>query len=303
MRRLALKLRGRDAVHTIQRVYRWVREHHKRYRGDQGAVLRRRTAAQLFRVRTLSGCGDWGLLQASLLRAAGLPTVFVEAVQKDWAEQHRLGTGGRRYYGHIFLEVHTKLGWVLVDSTRPYLWRGHDPAEPNLPRGYYLLGKGRDPWDIGVRDHEGLRRLMDELAEQTPPSRFKEVRLRRELLLPQMQVIGPPDTVKRLRRKLKSVAVTRTAPRDLARWLSRCDRCEALVLLPSDLAERHTRELVRVLGRYTRLGPLSELVKTTPRFLSLPRARLCLYVRDTDDELIRLGQRHAGRPITAATCR
>ena len=133
---------------------------------------------------TVSASRSWYSISPDRIRAAGLPTVFVEAVQKDWAEQKRNGTGGRRYMGHVFLEVRTKKGWVLVDSTKPYLWRKYNPVEMNLPRDYYVLAKGRDPWSIGINNQFQLQWAMDDLVTKTPVARF------RELSLPQTKLMN-----------------------------------------------------------------------------------------------------------------
>jgi len=302
MRRLAVRLRGADAEQTIRRIYQWMRANHKRFRGDKGGVLRRRTAAELFAKRNYSGCGDWGLVLATLFRAAGLPTVFIEAIQKDWAVQKRQGTGGGSYQGHVFLEVRTAKGWVLVDSTKPYLWRKYNPAEKNLPRDYYVLAKGRDSWSIGIHNQFQLQWAMDHLMENTPDSRYRDVSLPRTELLTSMVVFGMRDLVQRIRRGVGSAAVRGLAPRRLGDWLDDCKKCEALALLPADLAPREVKGFTGVVGQFTKLGPFGDLVRSTPRWLSLPRGRLCLYVRGTTAELLKIARRHSNRPLNATTC-
>lgn len=177
MRRLAKKLRGVNDVETIRNIHNWVRKSKKRFRGSKRRVLRQRTAAELFESRTYSGCADQGLVLATLLRAAGLPTVYISSVQKDWAREKAMGTAGGRYRGHNFLEVYTAKGWVIVDSTKPLLWQQYDPTVKNLPRGHYLLAKGYDSWDMGIRSQRHLLFHMDNLVENTPSSRFRDVSL------------------------------------------------------------------------------------------------------------------------------
>lgn len=302
MRRLAKRLRGADAEQTIRRIYQWMRANRKPFRGYKRGVLRRRTAAELFAKRNYSGCGDWGLVLATLFRAAGLPTVFVEAIQKDWAVQKRQGTGGRMYQGHVFLEVRTPDGWVLVDSTKPYLWRKYKPAEKNLPRDYYVLAKGRDSWSIGIHNQFQLQWAMDHLMENTPETRYRDVSLPRTQLLTAMVVFGVRDLVQRIRRVVGAAGVQGLAPRRLGDWLDDCKKCAALALLPVDLAAREVKGFTAVVGQYTKLGSFADLVRSTPRWLVLPKGRLCLYVRSTTAELLKIARQHANRPLNATTC-
>jgi len=303
MRRLARKLRGASDVETIANLHTWVRKNRVRFRGSKRRVLRRRTAAELFESRTYSGCGDHGLVLATLLRAAGLPTVFVSSVQKDWARDKTMGTAGRRYMGHVFLEVYTAGGWVLVDSTKPLLWKKYDPEERNLPRGYYLMSKGYDSWDMGITRQRHLLFHMDNLVENTPLSRFRDVTLPQIRLAKRLVVITVRTIARRLKWHLRGVPIKVYEPGSLQDWLSDCTKCEAVALLPTDLSRRLVKAFFRVVGEYTRLPSLEGLVKSTPRYLALPKARLCLYVRDTTEELLRLARKHAQRPINADTCR
>ncbi len=302
MRKLARSLRGADDLETIRRIFGWVYSKRVPFRGYKPRVLRRRTAAALFKARTYSGCGDWGLLLASLFRAAGLPTVFVEAVQKDWAQARQAKSRVRGYRGHVFLEVHTSKGWVVVDSTKPYLWQKYDPKEKNLPRGYYVMAKGYDPWDIGIHNKFQLHWVMDRFVENTPGSRFKDVILPKEPLLRRLVFITSKEVANGLRHTFRGVELIVLGPQLVQRWLDRCKKCEAVALLPADLSADRVKAFYLAVGGKRRLGPYSELVKSTPRLLALPGVKICVYVRRSSAELVRHGRKHGRGPINESTC-
>ncbi len=303
MVKLARSLRGSDDLETIRNIHRWVRAHQRRFSGSKRGVLRRRTAAELFASGTYSGCADRGLVLASLFRAAGLPTVYVSSVLKQWVRDKADSTAGGHYRGHNFLEVHTSKGWVIVDSTRPLLWTGYDPKDRNLPRGHYVLAKGYDSWDMGIRSQRHLLWHMDELVERVDPSRFHEVHLQVVVLDRPLVVVTVRSIARALRRAMGGVPIKALGPSRIRGWLSRCHKCRGLALLPADLRASLASTLFGVVGKLTDPHRFEELVRATPRFLPLSRGGLCLYVRRSVKELVRAARRHSKGPITAKTCR
>lgn len=126
--------------------------------------------------RRLGGCHDWGLVYASIVRELGYPAVMVDTASLAWLKQKQAGQKGS-YVGHVFVEVYLAGIWMLVDSTNNwYVEAAYDPANPVIPLkgnvaganeedyGFYVMRKGVDSWDYGIRSNSELTRLMDETA-------------------------------------------------------------------------------------------------------------------------------------------
>ena len=205
IRALAWKLRASTRIQTLRNIHRWVTSHATRYKGNRAEVLRRRTASELLEDRTLSGCGDWGVLLAALFRAAGIPTIYVEAVDWHWARQWVDGSDVGPHLGHVFLEVYVKGKWRLVDSTRGWLWTDYDPAEPSLPLHHYAFAKGLDAWDLGLKSFSALRATLEHIAEYLDSVKIRDVSYRRHFLTPTVLLLADAKTIAERHRVHRSV--------------------------------------------------------------------------------------------------
>jgi len=89
-------------------------------------------------------CARHGLLFGSLVRASGIPTVYVKSMRHDWIRKFVATgeTGG--FSGHVFLEVHIGGKWKLVDAQGMRIWDEYDPDDPELPGGLLAYEKGTD---------------------------------------------------------------------------------------------------------------------------------------------------------------
>ncbi len=165
-----------DPLDMLGRIYWWMKGEFTTWSAG-GATIGKATSDQLLAERRLGGCHDWGLAYASLARELGYPTVIVDAVGIAWAGEFQSGKRGP-YVGHVFVEVYAGGRWVLIDSTNNwYVASGYDPSNPIIPLGqnpaarqgsydYYVMRKGLDTWDYGIRDVQSLNKLMEETGRQ-----------------------------------------------------------------------------------------------------------------------------------------
>ncbi len=122
---------------------------------DPSRVLAR-SAGAIWKSGWASGCHDFALVAASLLRLLGCPVIFVETVHESALE-------GRSHHGHVFLEVLEPGGrWVLYDPTNARIWRDEPPGLQELPGGYFVLGRYSDPWEAGLGSSGDLLACMAE---------------------------------------------------------------------------------------------------------------------------------------------
>lgn len=167
--RLEQNTAGSGQLFMLGRIYWWMHGEFEPW-SARGATIGKATTDQLLVDRRLGGCHDWGLVYASLARELGYPTVIVDTLELDWARQFQSGRKGS-YVGHVFVEVFVDGQWILVDSTNNwYVDFEYDPSNPVIPLGesggFYVMRKGLDTWDYGIKDAKSLNILMEETARQ-----------------------------------------------------------------------------------------------------------------------------------------
>jgi transglutaminase-like putative cysteine protease len=144
-------------VDTVVATVLWV--HANTRRPPDRALFLKRDAEELAAERTPTGCIDYTILTAALLRAAGLRAVFVHGV--------RVGPAGEsRGQGHAFLQLTLDGEPYLLDPTKGLLYAGYDSRNPNLPDRYVIQFKGYDVWAQGIRTEDVLLGSMERFASR-----------------------------------------------------------------------------------------------------------------------------------------
>lgn len=110
--------------------------------------FRTRTTQEILESKKLTGCTDYALVFLSLVRARGYDARYVEAIETVWLEQ-----GGDAILGHVFVEVLLDGAWVIVDPQGATMraWYG---------KRYAIYAKGKDSWDIGIRNFDDLKKAF-----------------------------------------------------------------------------------------------------------------------------------------------
>jgi transglutaminase-like putative cysteine protease len=139
-------------------------------RAAGGATIGAGEVNQLISSRELSGCHDWALVMTATLRFFGYPALMVDTAGLQWAEDYASGNT-QAFSGHVFAEVLTNEGWMLVDCTAGRYTLDYEPANPVIPpsgagdaKGYYALYKGIDPASYGVTSNQVLQERMSLFA-------------------------------------------------------------------------------------------------------------------------------------------
>jgi len=108
--------------------------------------------------KKLYGCTSYGLVIANMARAKGIPAVFVEGLKMDFIREYQNGDFNNTIRGHVFIEVYIDNKWYLIDSTRGRLYTNYNIRSKILPNNNYLLGKGIDRWDFGMKMKEYFKK-------------------------------------------------------------------------------------------------------------------------------------------------
>jgi hypothetical protein len=161
-------------LRKIARMYQWVRSNFVTYEG-KGGLVGKLSARDLIRSKRLSGCNDWGIVLTCLLRYAGFPVVFLNTAGIESAKALR-ADGSREHVGHVFLEVFVAGRWIVLDSRTGEYILDYDHNNPVIPipkkregeTAFFVLQKGRDLWDLGIRDIRQTSALISDFARTYP---------------------------------------------------------------------------------------------------------------------------------------
>jgi transglutaminase-like putative cysteine protease len=118
-------------------------------------IFRQRTGIQIIEDGYSSGCSDYVLAFIPLARAKGIPTKYVECINKDYFSGDL-----QKVAGHVFAECFVKDRWITIDPTAGNLNRGLNYSR------YVIYGKGLDSWDLGIRDLKTMGEKFIPFAEE-----------------------------------------------------------------------------------------------------------------------------------------
>lgn len=305
---LAKKLEAEDPWVTLRRINRWVLTHNKqvkRSRAWRKSVFRKRTAAELLESGEMTGCGDFAVLLAALFRAAGFPTVYVGSLKKDWVRNWVNGNRSGSFMGHSFLEVYVNGEWILVDSTEGYYWKGYDPKNPNLPRGYYAYGKGVDPWDLGIKSLPVLLQSMKNIAKKIDPDDFEKSSYRRGFLTPYLVLVSSPKVRKVLKKRTKGIRFLALSLKRLEKNPDKAEGKNVLVLMKTQILPRRIHRIASPLNIRSFKEKLPLDATEYPRVVIQKDRTICVAAAPSAKELakkalsfikVRDGDEHALRP-------
>jgi transglutaminase superfamily protein len=206
LRAVAKELKDKDPDRVIRNVHAFVasRVPHvpdRTWRPDH------QDAATLLGGFDHADCARHGLVFGSLLRACGVPVVYVKSMRHDWIRTY-VSTGKTgSFSGHVFLEVHIRGKWRLLDAQGMRIWDDHDPTNLDLPGGLLAYEKGRDHFAMV---HSTRRNLYIEEAKARW-SEFDVSALKRNdapgrRLLPQVWAITLDDEWKALAERIPGLS-------------------------------------------------------------------------------------------------
>jgi len=146
--------------------------HERLYVNTDNEQSNARDAEGVLEVGYASGCHDWAVAGAAILREMDIPVVYVDSAHRDSLEG-ALPEG--QVKGHAFLELFDENNrdcasdagcWLLYDVTFSKLYTGYDPLESALPGGYVTFAKGLDPWSMDIESIDEVEVCIDRFSEE-----------------------------------------------------------------------------------------------------------------------------------------
>lgn len=135
-------LKGRSAKSTIRNVLTWI---HKELKYDGEKAYAWRNYDTVVEEQCYGGCADEAIVCGVLLRAAGIPAVWVKTMDVNWIWTFKKGFPFETWSGHVFLEVWLDGEWVLLDASQGMIYRDYTPKARILPGNRFAYHKGDDP--------------------------------------------------------------------------------------------------------------------------------------------------------------
>jgi len=133
-----------------------------------------RTSEELAASKTWSGCSNVGTILAPILRANGIPTIYLQSAHIDWANDLVQNNDSKNSVrGHIFLEIFINNEWLLFDSTSGHIYLNYNYNNLSLPKNYFAYSKSLNGHEVGSIDFNGLKKVMIDLFRDFDLSKYQ----------------------------------------------------------------------------------------------------------------------------------
>lgn len=173
IRIIAAGLKKKTPEETLEAIDRWIE---KTLEWDPETFDSWRTVDRMIEDGTYGGCADHAMVYGTLLRACGIPTVWVKTMDLSWIEKFRTGAfdpSKDTWSGHVLLEVHLGGEWRLLDAQGRTLYMRYDPEARLFPDGRFAYDKGGAPWDLVLSIRwEEWKKQTSAYFRDTDPSQF-----------------------------------------------------------------------------------------------------------------------------------
>jgi hypothetical protein len=159
-------LKGKSDLDTIRNVVNWMAANLKY---DGKIAYKWRNYDDVMQNRVYGGCADYSIVCGVLLKAAGIPTVWVKTMDVAWIWDFKKGRPFSSWSGHVFLEVYVNGKWALLDPGGKTLYQNYSPQMRIVPGPRFAYHKGNDPkamimslqWEPWKKQTEAYFRKLD----------------------------------------------------------------------------------------------------------------------------------------------
>lgn len=138
----AASLKGRSDRATVRKVLQWMDAN---LTCDPKKAYRWRNYDVVVNEGCFGSCADQAVVCGVLLRAAGIPTIWVKTMDVQWIWDLKKGRPFESWSGHVFLEVNLGGEWMLLDPGAELIYGDYSPKSRILPGNRFAYHKGNDP--------------------------------------------------------------------------------------------------------------------------------------------------------------
>lgn len=139
--RALAKLFSGDDFEKIKAILKWMDKNIKSCRENKKIlkIFAKRTISKILKDKFSTGCHDDALIFVVFSRILGIPAKYVAGIDKLDPKNK----------GHCVAEIYIGKDWVLVDPSEKTI--DLDLKRSNFYKENFLIGKGLDSWDIGIK--------------------------------------------------------------------------------------------------------------------------------------------------------
>lgn len=152
----------------ITEVVKWIKENLDYNTQNKMRIFRKRTSSQILEDGFVTGCTDYTLVFIVFARLKGIPTKYVEGINKKIDRREDLRE--HKLTGHVVAKCKLNNKWYIVDPDSGTLEVNVVKKEENecsfFNRHFKVLGEGLDSWDLGVRSMDDLYEFIDKNASK-----------------------------------------------------------------------------------------------------------------------------------------
>ena len=175
MQAQASRLKADADLDTIRNVLSWM---DRTLRYDSRKAYAWRNYDDVIREKAYGGCADQGIVCGVLLKAAGIPAVWVKTMDVNWIWDFKKGRPFHSWSGHVFVEVWVDQKWMLLNPGGKLLYQEYNPRARILPGNRFAYDKGNDPkamvmslqWEEWKRQTAAYFRDLDESLLPVDPA-------------------------------------------------------------------------------------------------------------------------------------
>jgi len=142
-----------DGLEKIFQILNWIDKNisEEKNRKKVLSIFATRTTDQIIHDKKDTGCHDTTLLLVTFLRAVGIPAKYLLGIDKI----------SPRRGGHCVAEAYIGGRWILIDPS--YFQLNLIPSRSSFYKDNYIVKKGLDSWDCGVKtveDWESISKIL-----------------------------------------------------------------------------------------------------------------------------------------------
>ncbi len=135
-------------VNTLVRINKDLKMERKHHNWRD--IFRNRSADKILEDGFFTGCTDVALVFVTLTRAKGIPTKYIEAIDKKYLDPDYEGP----FRGHVFAEVYINDKWHQVNPEMSTLHAVKDYGH------YIIFAEALDSWDLGIRSIDDISKVF-----------------------------------------------------------------------------------------------------------------------------------------------
>ncbi len=152
---LARQLKRPQSGATLRAIWTWIQRNLPLHKPEEASVWR--SVSTMIAASQRSGEGEAAVAFGALLRAAGIPAVWVKTVDVRWIQASAGGSAkASAVSGRVFLEVHLDGAWRLLDPVAMRLYSRYDTKSRLLPGGRLAYDKGGDAHALVLPNRQAL---------------------------------------------------------------------------------------------------------------------------------------------------